>query len=47
MTRLEGGATDLCEIFNNNSLVLSFHLSDYVLATKITKIYFYYKFSSK
>ena len=28
-TRLgRGGATDLCEIFCNNSLVLSFHLSD-------------------
>ena len=34
------GATDLCEIFSNNSLVLSFHLSDYVVATKFTKIYF-------
>ena len=28
------------EIFCNNSLVLPFHLSDYVVATKFTKIYF-------
>ena len=34
------GATDSCEIFSNNIPVLSLHLSDYIVATKFTKIYF-------
>ena len=35
-----GGATDLCEIFFYNSLVLPIHRSDFFAAMKQIKIYF-------